>query len=107
VGLGLSEQTRRLRQRERQAERSALEGEHILPCTNTAPLKATGTMRGPRLALSVVDFDTPHCRAAVQSRVIDIGNDADNKVMDRIAQKCTTRRFPNGMPNRVCLVIEA
>lgn len=84
----------------------AVEGEHILICTDTSSLKAKDMQREPRVALSVVDLDNPYRMAAVQGRVIAIRNDADNAVMDRIARKYTARPFPHRGPNRVCFVIE-
>jgi PPOX class probable F420-dependent enzyme len=85
---------------------SAIEGEHVLICTNTDSLKAKDMMRDPRVALSVADLENPYRMAAVQGRVVDMRNDADNTVMDRIAHKYTSRPFPNRMPNRVCFAIE-
>jgi len=84
----------------------AVEGEHVLICTNTGALKAKDMQRDSRVALSVVDLRNPYRMAAVQGRVIEMRNDADNAVMDRIAHKYTSRPFPNRMPNRVCFVIE-
>lgn len=60
----------------------------------------------PRVALSVVDLDNPYRMAAVQGRVVDVRNDADNRYMDRLAHKYTGSPFPHHAPNRVCFVIE-
>jgi len=84
----------------------AVDGDHILICTDTASLKAKDMQRDSRVALSVVDFDNPYRMAAVQGRVIDMRGDADNAVMDRIAHKYTARPFPHRSPTRVCFVIE-
>lgn len=82
-----------------------LEGDHILICTGKATLKAQDMMRNPAVGLSVTDLGNPYDMAAVQGRVVDVRDDADNRYMDPISIKYTGEPFPMSGPGRVCFVI--
>jgi PPOX class probable F420-dependent enzyme len=83
------------------------EGNQILVCTSERSLKATNTLRDPRVALSVVDLRNPYEEAQLRGRVVERRPDPDCVVMDPISNKYTGKPFPFRDPfGRVCLVIE-
>ena len=83
------------------------EGDQILVCTSQGSLKATNTLRDPRVALSIVDFANPYEEVQIRGRVVERRPDSDFKVMDAISHKYTGKPFPFRNPEgRVALVIE-
>ena len=83
------------------------EGDHLLVGTGGSSLKAKNTMREPRVAISMVDFDDPYTEIQLRGRVIEHRNDEDLRVLDATSIKYTGKAFPmRGHEDRVALVIE-
>ncbi len=83
------------------------EGERLIVCTGEKSLKARNTLRDPRVALSIVDFDNPYEEVQIRGRVIERRPDPELKVMDPISHKYTGKPFPMRSPEgRVALIIE-
>ncbi len=83
------------------------EGERFIVCTGEKSLKARNTLRDPRVALSIVDFDNPYEEVQIRGRVIERRPDPELKVMDPISHKYTGKPFPMRSPEgRVALIIE-
>jgi PPOX class probable F420-dependent enzyme len=63
--------------------------------TQTSSLKARNIARDPRVALSIVDHDTPYRSGRLRGRVVATREgDAALEVIDRLAQKYTGKPFP-------------
>jgi PPOX class probable F420-dependent enzyme len=83
------------------------DGDLILVCTGEGSLKARNTLRDPRVALSIVDFDDPYMEAQIRGRVVERRPDPDLAIMDPVSRKYTGKPFPFRDPaGRVALVIE-
>jgi PPOX class probable F420-dependent enzyme len=83
------------------------EGEHLVVCTADSSLKGKNTLRDPRLALSIVDFDNPYEEVQIRGRVVERRPDPELKVLDLISHKYTGKPFPMRSPEgRVALIIE-
>jgi PPOX class probable F420-dependent enzyme len=83
------------------------EGDRVLICTGEGSLKAKNTMRDPRVAISVVDFQDPYQEAQLRGRVVERRSDSELRYMDPISHKYTGKPFPFRKPEgRVVLVIE-
>jgi len=83
------------------------EDDRVLICTGEGSLKARNTLRDPRVALSVVDFDNPYEEVQLRGRVVERRPDRDFHYMDVISKKYTGKPFPFRNPEgRVALVIE-
>jgi PPOX class probable F420-dependent enzyme len=82
------------------------EGEHLIICTGETSLKGKNTLRDPRVALSVVDFENPYEEVQIRGRVVERRPDPDLKMMDPISHKYTGKPFPIRNPDgRVALII--
>ena len=83
------------------------EGEHLILCTGEGSLKAKNTKRGPRVALSIVDFTNPYEEVQIRGRVVERRPDSAFKWMDAITHKYTGKPFSFRNPEgRVGFVIE-
>lgn len=83
------------------------EDDRVLICTGEGSLKARNTLRDPRVALSVVDFNNPYEEVQLRGRVVERRPDRDFRYMDVISKKYTGKPFPFRNPEgRVALVIE-
>jgi PPOX class probable F420-dependent enzyme len=83
------------------------EGDRIVICTGEKSLKARNTVREPRVALSIVDFENPYSEVQIRGHVTERRPDPDLKMMDPISHKYTGKPFPFRDPNgRVALIIE-
>lgn len=83
------------------------EDDRVLVCTGEGSLKARNTLRDPRVALSVVDFNNPYEEVQLRGRVVERRPDRDFRYMDVISKKYTGKPFPFRNPEgRVALVIE-
>ena len=83
------------------------EDDRVLICTGEGSLKARNTLRDPRVALSVVDFNNPYEEVQLRGRVVERRPDRDFHYMDVISKKYTGKPFPFRNPEgRVALVIE-
>ena len=83
------------------------DGDHLVICTGENSLKAKNTLRDPRIALSIVDFDNPYEEVQIRGRVVERRPDPELKVMDPISHKYTGKPFPMRNPEgRVALMIE-
>ena len=76
------------------------DGDHILVCTGDGAWKAKDMRRDPRVALSVTDLTNPYRMAALQGRVVEVRDDSDCAIMDRISHKYTSKPFPMRGPGR-------
>jgi hypothetical protein len=65
------------------------EGDQILVCTSERSLKATNTLRDPRVALSLVDLRNPYEEAQLRGRVVERRPDPNCAIMDLISHKYT------------------
>ena len=82
------------------------EGDHLVICTGEGSLKAKNTLRDPRVALSIVDFDNPYEEVQIRARVVERRPDPELKVLDPISHKYTGKPFPLRNPEgRVALII--
>ena len=83
------------------------EGDRIAVLTSPGSRKARNLARDPRVALSIVDKETPYVAAYVRGRVVGtVDGDAGWAIIDRIARKYTGERYPL-REDRVVLLIEA
>ena len=83
------------------------EDDRVLICTGEGSLKARNTLRDPRVALSVVDFNNPYEEVQLRGRVVERRPDRDFRYMDVISKKYTGKPFPFRNPEgRVALVME-
>lgn len=82
------------------------EGEHLVICTGEGSLKAKNTLRDPRIALSIVNFDNPYEEVQIRGRVIERRPDPELKIMDAISHKYIGKPFPMRSPEgRVALIV--
>lgn len=82
-----------------------VEGDRLLVCTSDWTSKAKDMRRSPRVGLSVADFATPYCMAALQGRVVEERPDEGCRYRYPISHKYTSAPFPHRGPDRVCFVI--
>lgn len=83
------------------------DGEHLVICMSDDSLKGKNTKRDPRIALSIVDFNSPYEEVQIRGRVIERRPDPDLKVMDLVSHKYIGKPFPMREPGtRVALIIE-
>jgi PPOX class probable F420-dependent enzyme len=82
------------------------EGEHLIICTGEKSLKARNTLRDPRVALSIVDFDDPYAETQIRGQVVERRPDPELKILDPISHKYIGKPFPMRSPEgRVALII--
>ena len=82
-------------------------GNRVVICTGESSLKAKNTLRDPRVAISMVDFEDPYKEIQLRGRVVERRPDKDFKYLDAIAHKYTGKPFPfRGPEGRVALIIE-
>jgi PPOX class probable F420-dependent enzyme len=82
------------------------EGERLIICTGEKSLKARNTLRDPRVALSIVDFDDPYAEAQIRGQVVERRPDPELKIIDPISHKYIGKPFPMRSPEgRVALII--
>src|SRR5438105_8696486 len=55
------------------------EGERLVICTSDGSLKGRNTQRDPRVALSIVDFDSPYEEVQIRGRVVERRPDPELK----------------------------
>ncbi len=83
------------------------EGEHLVICTGEDSLKAKNTLRDPRIALSIVNFENPYEEVQIRGRVVERRPDTEFKTLDSISHKYIGKPFPMRSPEgRVALIIE-
>jgi len=83
------------------------DGERIVVCTGEGSLKATNTLRDPRVALSVVNGANPYEEVQLRGRVVERRPDPQLTIMDPISVKYTGKPFPFRTPEgRIALFIE-
>jgi len=83
------------------------EGERLVICTSDGSLKGRNTQRDPRVALSIVDFDSPYEEVQIRGRVVERRPDPELKTLDAISHKYIGKPFPmRGNEGRVALIIE-
>jgi len=83
------------------------DGERIVVCTGEGSLKATNTLRDPRVALSVVNEANPYEEVQLRGRVVERRPDPQLTIMDPISVKYTGKPFPFRTPEgRIALFIE-
>jgi Pyridoxamine 5'-phosphate oxidase len=84
----------------------AMEGEHIAIITGPRSVKARNLARDPRVALSIVDQESPNVMAHIRGRVVaTVDGDAGWEIVDRLAHKYLGSDYPL-RTGRVALLIE-
>lgn len=68
--------------------------DRVIVATHDCTPKAKDMRRDGRVALSVTDNGNPYRMAALRGRVVDVLPGDDYELMDRIADKYTSRPFP-------------
>lgn len=72
----------------------AHEGGHILVATTLSTRKAINLRNNPAAYLVVTQRDDPYVQAQIKLTCVDLADDDDLTVCDRIAHKYTGRPFP-------------
>ena len=74
---------------------TGVEGEHVVFFTQPASRKARNLARDPRVAFSIIDYESPYRMAQIRGRVVSVveGEEA-LEIIDRLAVKYTGRPFP-------------
>jgi PPOX class probable F420-dependent enzyme len=83
-----------------------MEGEHIAVLTDPRSVKARNLERDPRVALSIIDQESPNVMAHIRGRLIaTVDGDAGWAIIDRLAHKYVGTDYPL-RTDRVALLIE-
>ena len=86
---------------------AGLEDDRIVFFTQTHSRKAKNLQRDARVALSVVDFESPYRSAQVRGRVAEVREGEEIwETIDKLAVVYTGERFPFRPPTSVLYVIE-
>ena len=84
------------------------EGDRILVATDRRTLKGRNMDRDPRVAISITDFTNPYEQVLIRGRVIEVRDDGDLKMLDRLSHEYTGKPFARRKwPSRAIYVIEA
>jgi PPOX class probable F420-dependent enzyme len=85
----------------------AREGDKVVIITEDGSLKGKNTMREPRVALSVVDFDDPYRELQIRGLVVERRPDPQLKAYDAMSRKYVGRDWPfRDAKGPIVLVIE-
>jgi PPOX class probable F420-dependent enzyme len=82
------------------------EDDRIIIATDEGSLKGKNTLRDPRVAISVFDYNDPYAQAQMRGRVVGRLRDFDFKHTDAIARKYVGKPYPYREEIPVALVIE-
>jgi PPOX class probable F420-dependent enzyme len=85
----------------------AREGDRVVIITEDGSFKGKNTMREPRVALSVVDFDDPYRELQIRGLVVERRPDPQLKAYDAMSRKYVGRDWPfRDAKGPIVLVIE-
>ena len=85
----------------------ARDGERVIIVTEDGSLKGKNTLREPRVAISVVDFDDPYNELQIRGRVVERRPDPQLKAYDAMSRKYVGSDWPyRDAKGPIVLVIE-